>query len=224
MNQINDLIGAFSATDQYTAFNNIELLLAMAFGIVIAFTLVFIFDRFTLSISNRSGLGNTAVLLMVCIISIIFVIKSSLALSLGLVGALSIVRFRTVIKEPEQLAFLFSIIACGIALGAGKFFVAIIVVLAIAAVMNIRSFMYGSSITNNATQSLIIKFKQDETTLTEIEAIFSANNISARIRRFETGNGTTELFVDVSDTKGSKLQNLISSLNEKSEYVSYVGA
>ena len=49
---------------------------------------------------------------------IIFVVKSSLALSLGLVGALSIVRFRSAIKEPEELTFLFLNIALGIGFGA----------------------------------------------------------------------------------------------------------
>ena len=48
---------------------------------------------------------------------IITVVKSSLALSLGLVGALSIVRFRAAIKEPEELAYLFLTIAIGLALG-----------------------------------------------------------------------------------------------------------
>lgn len=223
MNQINDIIAEFSATNQFTALNNIEFVFAMVCGIAIAFSLVFIFDRFTLSISNRSGLGNAAVLLMVCIISIIFVIKTSLALSLGLVGALSIVRFRTVIKEPEQLAFLFSIIACGIALGASKFFVAIVVVLAVVVVMILRSFMYGKSITNNETQSLIVKFKQENTSIDEIEEILNKNNISARIRRFETENGETEIFMDISDTNGSKIKNIISILNNKNVYVSYVG-
>ena len=46
--------------------------------------------------------------------------KSSLALSLGLVGALSIVRFRTPIKEPEELAYLFISIAMGLGLGANQ--------------------------------------------------------------------------------------------------------
>ena len=51
---------------------------------------------------------------------IITIVKSSLALSLGLVGALSIVRFRTPIKEPEELAYLFLAIACGLGLGANQ--------------------------------------------------------------------------------------------------------
>lgn len=50
---------------------------------------------------------------------VIFVVKSSLALSLGLVGALSIVRFRTPIKGPEELVYLFLSIAIGLGFGAG---------------------------------------------------------------------------------------------------------
>jgi hypothetical protein len=51
---------------------------------------------------------------------IITIVKASLALSLGLVGALSIVRFRAAIKEPEELAYLFLAIAIGLDFGAGQ--------------------------------------------------------------------------------------------------------
>ena len=51
---------------------------------------------------------------------IITIVKSSLALSLGLVGALSIVRFRTAIKDPEELSFLFISIAIGLGMGANQ--------------------------------------------------------------------------------------------------------
>ena len=50
----------------------------------------------------------------------IVIIKNSLALSLGLVGALSIVRFRAAIKEPEELVYLFLVIAIGLGCGAGQ--------------------------------------------------------------------------------------------------------
>ena len=56
---------------------------------------------------------------------VITVIKFSLALSLGLVGALSIVRFRAAIKEPEELVYLFFIIGIGLANGANQFLVSI---------------------------------------------------------------------------------------------------
>ena len=51
---------------------------------------------------------------------VILIVKSSLALSLGLVGALSIVRFRTPIKEPEEFIYLFLAISIGLGYGAGQ--------------------------------------------------------------------------------------------------------
>ncbi len=73
--------------------------------------------RFGTSMSNRRQFAKIFVLLGVTTALVIMIVKSSLALSLGLVGALSIVRFRAPIKEPEELAFLF--LTIGIGLGAG---------------------------------------------------------------------------------------------------------
>ena len=71
-----------------------------------------------MTVSNRESFSGLFPLLTVAVILVIFVVKSSLALSLGLVGALSIVRFRAAIKEPEELIYLFFCIAMGLALGA----------------------------------------------------------------------------------------------------------
>lgn len=70
--------------------------------------------------SNRKILADSFVLLTASVTMIIFMIKSSVALSLGLVGALSIVRFRAAIKEPEELVYLFFAIAIGLGFGAGQ--------------------------------------------------------------------------------------------------------
>lgn len=72
------------------------------------------------SLSNKKYLANNFYFITLTTLFIIAVVKSSLALSLGLVGALSIVRFRSAIKEPEELAFLFLCIAIGLGLGAGQ--------------------------------------------------------------------------------------------------------
>ena len=57
---------------------------------------------------------------------VITIVKSSLALSLGLVGALSIVRFRSAIKEPEELAYLFLAIAIGLGFGANQILITVL--------------------------------------------------------------------------------------------------
>jgi hypothetical protein len=69
------------------------------------------------SLSNRRKFAANFMLVTATTTFIILVVRSSVALSLGLVGALSIVRFRTAVKEPEELAYLFFAISLGIGLG-----------------------------------------------------------------------------------------------------------
>jgi uncharacterized membrane protein YhiD involved in acid resistance len=87
--------------------------------------------RFGTTLASRRSLAKIFVLVGVTTTLVITVIKASLALSLGLVGALSIVRFRAAIKEPEELAFLFLTIAIGLGLGADQRAVTIIALILI---------------------------------------------------------------------------------------------
>ncbi|MCW3082859.1 MAG: hypothetical protein JWP12_225 [Bacteroidetes bacterium] len=86
---------------------------------VLAFTLGRLYVKYGNSLSNRKAFARNFLVLAITTMFIISVVKSSLALSLGLVGALSIVRFRSAIKEPEELTYLFLTIAIGLGCGAG---------------------------------------------------------------------------------------------------------
>jgi hypothetical protein len=90
----------------------------MLVGGILAVFVRALYRRFAATVSNRDGFSRVFPLLTLATILIIFVVKSSLALSLGLVGALSIVRFRAAIKEPEEIVYLFFCISIGLALGA----------------------------------------------------------------------------------------------------------
>ena len=94
---------------------------------------------FGTSPSNRRLFARNFLLLTVTTTLIISIVKSSLALSLGLVGALSIVRFRAAIKEPEELAFLFLAISIGLGLGAGQGLVTVVALLLILGLIALRS-------------------------------------------------------------------------------------
>ncbi|MFT6338580.1 MAG: putative membrane protein YhiD involved in acid resistance [Halioglobus sp.] len=76
---------------------------------------------------------------------IITIVKSSIALSLGLVGALSIVRFRAAIKEPEELIYLFLVIAIGLGMGADQAAITIVAFVLIMSILIIKSKMSGKS-------------------------------------------------------------------------------
>lgn len=98
--------------------------LALGMGQILAWH----YRRFARVLSNKRKFSRLFVFLTATTMLMISVVKTSLALSLGLVGALSIVRFRTPIKEPEELAYLFLAIATGIGLGADQRLVTILIV------------------------------------------------------------------------------------------------
>jgi uncharacterized membrane protein YhiD involved in acid resistance len=93
------------------------------FSFIVCAILTFILGKFYVrygnALSNRKAFARNFIVLAITTMFIISVVKSSLALSLGLVGALSIVRFRSAIKEPEELTYLFLTIAIGLGCGAG---------------------------------------------------------------------------------------------------------
>lgn len=99
-------------------------LVSMSLSLLIGFILSIIlsehYKRFANTLANRPAFAQNFSFIILTTTLIITIVKSSLALSLGLVGALSIIRFRTPIKEPEELAYLFVSIAIGLGLGAGQ--------------------------------------------------------------------------------------------------------
>ena len=95
-------------------------LLNAVLAILLSSVLARIYLIYGKTYSDRHLLARTFVVLSLTTMLVITVVKSSLALSLGLIGALSIVRFRTPIKEPEELVYLFYALAIGIGLGAGR--------------------------------------------------------------------------------------------------------
>jgi len=101
--------------------------------LLVAFALSYLLQahlyRYGNTYSNRHDLRPILPAITLTTLLVISVVKSSLALSLGLVGALSIVRFRTPIKEPEELAYLFMAIAIGLGMGANQILTTTIITL-----------------------------------------------------------------------------------------------
>tara|TARA_B100001175_G_C19434864_1_gene603067 strand:- start:476 stop:1186 length:711 start_codon:yes stop_codon:yes gene_type:complete len=94
--------------------------LSLIFASILSFFIQLFYIKYSSSLSNRKEFSKNFVILAVTTCIVIMIVKSSLALSLGLVGALSIVRFRAAIKEPEELVYLFLIIAIGLGCGANQ--------------------------------------------------------------------------------------------------------
>ena len=108
------------------AFSTIDVFLALGLSFVIGLFIFLIYKKTYQGVMYSDSFGISLIAMSMITSLIIIAVTSNVVLSLGMVGALSIVRFRTAIKEPMDIAFLFWAIAVGIVLGAGLLPLAII--------------------------------------------------------------------------------------------------
>lgn len=147
---------------------------------IIAFTYI----RFGNAISDKKAFAKNFFLISVTTMLVITFIKGSLALSLGLVGALSIIRFRTAIKEPEELAFLFLTIGVGLGYGSGYIKLTLIALFVILLILFIKWLISSKS----HDQNLFVSFsthKQGEFDTNELIEILKENTKKLKLKRFD---------------------------------------
>lgn len=112
-----------------------QILVALLFSLVIALYLFLIYRCFVRKSLYNINLNIAIVGMAVITTAIILTIQTNLILSLGMVGALSIVRYRTAVKDPMDLFFLFWSIACGIMCGARQYVLAVVVTIGLTVVI-----------------------------------------------------------------------------------------
>ncbi len=115
-----------SFLENVTEFSTVDVLIGMAFALVIGLFIFFVYKKTFSGIMYSNGFGLTLIGLSLVTTLVIMAVTSNVVLSLGMVGALSIVRFRTAIKEPMEIVFLFWSLAVGIVIGAGMIPLAVI--------------------------------------------------------------------------------------------------
>jgi len=158
--------------------------------IILTFLLELTYRKCGRSLSNRKAFGANFILIGFTTMLIISVVKSSLALSLGLVGALSIVRFRAAIKEPEELAYLFLTISLGLALGANLRLIAFVAFGVVMLVIWGRYFLSKKEQISN--MFLSINANAENVELSQIEKIVADNFKKFQIKRFDEQPGRVE--------------------------------
>ena len=108
------------------SFSAVDVLLALGLSFVLGLFIFIIYKKTYSGVMYSDSFGVSLIAMSMITSLVIIAVTSNVVLSLGMVGALSIVRFRTAIKEPMDIAFLFWSIAVGIVLGAGLITLAII--------------------------------------------------------------------------------------------------
>ncbi|HXK80712.1 MAG TPA: DUF4956 domain-containing protein [Bacteroidales bacterium] len=167
-------------------------LINAALTIVLAIILELTYRRCANTLSNKSQFAYNFVMLSLITMLIITLVGSSVALSLGLVGALSIVRYRAAIKEPEELTYLFLAIGIGLGMGANQPVVTIISFLIVVAIVWIRYLIKPANKLN--AYNLVINLKNPKNG--DMEKIVGIVNIKfkkATLRRFDESKDVLDL-------------------------------
>jgi uncharacterized membrane protein YhaH (DUF805 family) len=128
--------------------NFLNFFIGIMLSLILAYIVKYTYVKAGRALNDKHHFSDTFIPLAIITTLVITVVKFSLALSLGLVGALSIVRFRAAIKEPEELVYLFLVISIGLANGANQFLLSIIATIIIVTFLLLRNF-YQSTKKNN---------------------------------------------------------------------------
>ena len=115
-----------SFLESVTEFSAIDVLIGMVFALIIGLFIMLIYKKSFSGVMYSRGFAMALVGLSLVTTLVIMAVTSNVVLSLGMVGALSIVRFRAAIKEPMEIVFLFWSLAAGIVIGAGMIPLAVI--------------------------------------------------------------------------------------------------
>ena len=189
----------------------VNLLLAVIFSFVLSRVYVY----WGGSLSNRRKFAANFMLVTVTTTFIILVVRSSIALSLGLVGALSIIRFRAAIKEPEELAYLFFAISLGIGLGDNQRLITVITLAVVVVIIGLARLLRQTQADVNLHLT-ITSNQPEKVTVEQVMDVLSKHTEKLRLLRFDETSQAIEMSYVVEFRHLSDLNKAKAGLKELS--------
>jgi len=214
MQNLNDLLSVQQFAEQSMSAVLVNLFLCMMLVSLVGW----FYKKYSRSLGGKTHVGAILPLIGLTVFMVITVVKSSLALSLGLVGALSIVRFRTPIKEPEELGYLFLTIAVGLGFGAGFSLITTIITIAILAYLYFVGTSRGSSKVDGE-YTLLIKLSQNK--YNEVTNIISQKVTAYKIIRTENVEEKISVYFNISVSEDFNFQELIADLKDSDQEIDF---
>lgn len=198
-----------------------QVALAMLIAFVLGMFMYVMYKKTYSGVVYSKSFNQTLVLLSVIVTMVMTIIGGNLALSLGMVGSLSIIRFRTAIKEPKDMAYLFWAIAIGLSCGAEMYVVAVIGSIVIA----IMLFIFKRDIYGGNTYLVVVRGTKLESGA--IEKLISENTRKWKVR-MQNATGDYEEITYEADLKKNNVSDLAKSLRtidgtEAVNVVTYTG-
>ena len=208
MEQDNQSILTTRQLENFFLNQNIEIdfgnfFVGLILSLILAYCVKLTYIKVGRALNDKDYFSDTFIPLALITTLVITVIKFSLALSLGLVGALSIVRFRAAIKEPEELGYLFLAISVGLGFGADQVFLTITAFFSIVFILVAQS-LKNKKFVEKTNMHLILKFdKEAKLDLNIVIDCISKNVTSLDLKRFDENNDFSEIsfIVDLDNYK-----------------------
>lgn len=185
-----------------------EVITTMSVALVFSFIIYFVY-KFTCDNVIYSKKFNVTMALMTMVTAaIIMSMQANVVVSLGMVGALSIVRFRTAIKEPKDLLFLFWAIANGIIIGAGIYSIAFV----LAIILTIALLVF-EKLPGNKIPYLLVATLDSLEIEEKIIQVLKENKVKYRVKSKNVSSSSTDVIYELSNNKIEELIKDISKEN-----------
>ena len=176
--------------------------------IVLSLIVKIIYEKFSNSVSNKKIISNSFPLFSVAIFLIVITIKTSIVLSLGLVGALSIIRFRTAIKEAEQIVYFLILTAISISTAASSYIFPFLLVVFV----YIYNYIGSSRKSNNVysvNDQLVINVREiSNENIEDIIMMLNNNDVNVEVQSINKQESNTVIALKLSDFDLSYLTNV----------------
>lgn len=195
------IVDTFS--EQFAALTPLTVVIALVMGFLVGAIIALVYRRTYRGVLYSPSFAMTLVMMTLITTPVVMCIKSNIALSMGMVGALSIVRFRTAVKDPMDTAYMFWALTMGILLGAGLYMIALVVVLGISVFVLLMTFIKLPSAT-----SYLLVIHCDDSAMQSVQSVLAHIKYRRMRSKTVTQNGT-EMTVEV---RISERQDLVGQL------------
>lgn len=189
-----------------TEIGTLDVIISLVLATLIGLYIYQIYKIALKKVFYSRGFNESLVLLTIITTSIILTIQFSVVVSLGMVGALSIVRFRTAIKEPIDLVFLFWAISIGIICGARQYIIAII----LSVILSIVIFLLEEFPSKQHYKIIIINAKRKENVLDDIENQLREGVKKYEIKSYNISGEHVNLIIEINTTDENKMVEILS--------------
>lgn len=207
-----------SFLENVTAVSLIDMVIALVLSFCLGLFIFFVYKKTYSGVMFSQAFGGSLIAMTMITTMVILAVTSNVVLSLGMVGALSIVRFRTAIKEPMDIAFLFWAIAGGIVLAAGMIPLAIIGSVIIGLIMIVfcnrksalKPFIAVISCDNGETEGKVAAYLRQNTDKVSVKSKSAQKGSIELTYEVTLKNNDTDFITSLSEMDGVSSAVLVS--------------